>query len=162
MPSSDRLDLPFIYTFVLLWFEPIAALFGAAVLHFDATAFLRSMNPRTIFNNEHQVIYSQLGATYFLFAFNELVLLRLAARRLRRADALLVWKTVLTGILICDAIHLYGSWEALGSDVFWNPKTWRWEDWVNLGSLWGQGAVRVAFILGIGLSPIRQKVKKLN
>lgn len=109
------------------------------------------MNPRTILDENHQVIYSQLSATYFLFAFNEFVLLRLSKKRLRRADAIFVWNIILIGILYCDAIHLYGSWEALGGDVFWNPKLWRWEDWINLGSLWGQAAVRLAFISGLGL-----------
>jgi len=161
MSATGRLELPFIYAFVFLWFEPIAAFLGAVMLQFDASFFLRTMNTRIVLDHNHQVIYSQLGATYFLFAFNEFLLLRLAVRRLKRTDALLVWKTVLTGILICDSIHLYGSWEALGSDVFWNPKLWRWEDWVNLGSLWGQGAVRIAFVLGVGLRT-NTKAKKLN
>ncbi|KAH6976614.1 hypothetical protein EDB80DRAFT_546321, partial [Ilyonectria destructans] len=90
------------------------------------------------------MIYDQLAATYILFAFNEAIILR------TRND-LRVWRGILIGILVCDAIHLYGSWAALSGTVFWYPCTWRPEDWVNLVSLWGQAAVRLAFVAGVGL-----------
>lgn len=127
-----------------LYFEPFAALFGAVLLHFRPEIFLNTMSPVARYATDNQVIYDQLSATYTLFAFNEAVVLRIT-------KDLRVWKALLVGILVCDAIHLYGSWAALGGAVFWDVRSWRAEDWANLGSLWGQGAFRVAFLAGIGL-----------
>lgn len=101
------------------------------------------MSPGSTYAPDNKVMYDQVAATYTLFAFNEAVLLR-------TTNDLRVWRTVVIGILICDALHVYASWAALGS-VFWTPAAWRWEDWVNLGSLGGQAAVRVAFMAGVGL-----------
>lgn len=151
------LEIPFIYRFVFLYFEPVAALAGSALLHWSPQLFLTTMSPVTAYVPSNQVVYDMLAATYVLFAFNEAVLLRQATRD----NNLTTWKTVLTGILLCDAIHLYGSWGALGPAIFWNPLRWRWQDVVNLGSLWGQGAVRVAFLCGVGLPGPGERPKRL-
>ncbi|KAL9468343.1 hypothetical protein ACSS6W_010037 [Trichoderma asperelloides] len=135
--AEQKLKIPFAYRALFLYFEPAAALFGALLLHFRPEIFLNTMSPVAKYAADNQVIYDQLSATYTLFAFNE-------------AD-LRVWKALLVGILVCDAIHLYGSWAALGGAVFWDVRSWRPEDWANLGSLWGQAAVRMAFLAGVGL-----------
>jgi hypothetical protein len=153
--GSAPFEISFVYRFVFLYFEPLAALSGSALLHWSPPLFLRAMAPETAYTPSNQVVYDMLAATYVLFAFNEAVLLR-RARHSRP-----IWNTVLTGILLCDAIHLYGSCAALGADVFWNPLRWRWEDWINLGSLWGQGALRVAFLCGLGLAETSEKSKRL-
>lgn len=145
MATVKIADVPFIYRFLFLYFEPAGALIGSLLLHFHPQPFLTTMAPTLKETPSHQVVYDMLAATYVLFAFNEAVILRLT-------DDLRIWKALLCGILLCDAIHLYGSWTALGSDMFWNPLNWRWEDAVNLGSLWGQGALRLAFIREVGFS----------
>jgi hypothetical protein len=117
---------------------------GALLLHFRPEVFLNTMSPVAKYAPDNQVIYEQVAATYTLFAFNEAVILRIT-------NDLRIWKALLIGILICDAIHLYGSWVALGGAIFWDIRSWRAEDWANLGTLWGQAAVRVAFLAGIGL-----------
>ncbi|KAM0263142.1 hypothetical protein ACHAQJ_001295 [Trichoderma viride] len=136
--------IPFAYRALFLYFEPFAAFFGSLLLHFRPVTFLNTMSPVAKYAPDNQVIYDQLAATYILFAFNEAVILRIS-------NDLRVWKGILTGILVCDAIHLYGSWAALGGAVFWDPRVWRPEEWANLGTLWGQAAVRGAFLAGIGL-----------
>jgi hypothetical protein len=143
-------SIPFIYRFIFLYFEPFGALLGSLILLTQPSTFLNAMSPTAVLTMSNKVIYDQLGATYALFTWNEAIVLRIAGTTQTPA-AIKVWKAVLLGILFCDAIHLYGSCDALGWDVFWNPTTWRWEDWVNLGSLWGQGAFRLAFLLNIGL-----------
>lgn len=135
--------IPFLYRFVFLWFEPAAAFLGSILLWSAPALILNTMSPGSKYAPDNQVMYDQVAATYTLFAYNEAILLR-------ATDDLRVWRTVLIGILVCDALHMYASWAALGS-VFWTPGAWRWEDWVNLGSLWGQAAVRVAFLAGVGL-----------
>ncbi|KAF5023538.1 hypothetical protein F66182_4405 [Fusarium sp. NRRL 66182] len=143
MAETTRTRIPFIYRAVFLWFEPLAALAGVLVLYLSPALFLNSMSPKSTHTPDTQVVYHQLAASYTLFAFNELVLLRITSD-------LRVWRTLFIGILICDALHLHGSWVALGS-AFWHLREWRWEDWVNLGSLWAQAALRVAFLAGVGL-----------
>ncbi len=153
MPSNSAHKIPFIYRFVFQFFEPFGALIGAMLMLFSPQPFLGALSPTLSYTASHQVVYDMLAATYVLFAFNEAVLLRLT-------DDLRIWRTVLIGILLCDSIHLYGSCAALGSDVFWNPLAWRWEDTVNLGSLWGQGALRVAFLCGVGLESKAGQTKR--
>lgn len=117
--------------------------FGGAILcHFKPAQFLNTMSPTAVYAPSNQVIYDQIAATLTLFAFNEAVVLRVT-------NDLRIWKTIMFGILVCDIIHLYASYTALGAAIFWDPRIWRWEDAVNLGALWGQAAIRVAFILDI-------------
>jgi hypothetical protein len=142
--AEKKLKIPFAYRALFLYFEPLAALSGALLLHFRPEVFLNTMSPVAKYAPDNQVIYEQVAATYTLFAFNEAVILRIT-------NDLRIWKALLIGILICDAIHLYGSWVALGGAIFWDIRSWRAEDWANLGTLWGQAAVRVAFLAGIGL-----------
>lgn len=143
MAHKTLINIPFLYRFVFLWFEPLAAFGGSLILWFAPALFLNTMSPTSRYAPDSKVMYDQVAATYTLFAYNEAVLLR-------STNDLRVWRTVVIGILICDVLHMYASWAALGS-VFWTPGVWRWEDWVNLGSLWGQAAVRVAFLMGVGL-----------
>ncbi|KAH8681087.1 hypothetical protein BX600DRAFT_504826 [Xylariales sp. PMI_506] len=150
--ATSTTEIPFLYRFMFLYYEPAAAVLGSALLHFNPTVFLSSVTHNAVYTASNQVIFDMLAATYLLFAFNEAVLLRVTSD-------LTVWRTVLLGILICDAAHLYSSWADLGADVFWNPLLWRAGDAVNLGTLWGQGALRVAFILGLGFPKLdKQKV----
>ncbi|KAM5353349.1 hypothetical protein ACJZ2D_016748 [Fusarium nematophilum] len=144
MTSQQVLNIPFAYRALFLYFEPIGALVGALFLHFRPASFLDAMAPAAKYAPDNQIIYDQLAGTYILFAFNEAIILR-------TTNDLRVWREILIGILVCDAIHLYGSWAALGGRVFWDPCTWRPADWVNLVSLWGQAAVRLAFMAGVGL-----------
>ena len=152
-------SIPLFYQFVFLYFDPLAAFFGALLLFTQPPTFLETMSPTARYALSNKVIYDQLGATYGLFAWNEAVVLRVVGAT-QTPTALKTWKAVLLGILVCDAIHLYGSWDALGATIFWNPVLCRWQDWVNLGILWGQALVRVAFLLDVGLQkPVGRLVK---
>lgn len=144
------LKIPLAYQAIFLYFEPFAAFIGAILCHFNPELFLNTMSPTAVYAPSNQVVFDQVAATYTLFAFNEAIVLRVA-------NDIRVWKMILIGILICDAIHLYASYLALGAVVFWDPRLWRWEDAVNLGSLWGQAAFRVAFLLDIGLDKSTEK-----
>lgn len=153
MPLTN--NVPLLYRLFFLYIEPIGALVGALQAHFTPTDFLVTFiqAPPIPVQLQHQIVFDQLAATYFLFAFNEAVVLR-------STHDLRVWKTIILGILICDLIHLYGSYCALGPEVFWNPLLWRWYDAVNLGMLWGPGGLRLAFLLGVGLEEGgKEKVK---
>ncbi|MCJ1290689.1 hypothetical protein MMC34_002231 [Xylographa carneopallida] len=144
MPDHSLIPLP--YRILLLYLEPVAAFNGAILSHFFPAYYLAGMSPSattTTYSSPSQVIFDQLAACYFLFAFNEAVVLR-------STSDLRVWKAIVLGILICDLFHLYGTWEALGA-AFWDPRLWRVEDWVNLAMLYGPGGMRLAFLIGVGL-----------
>jgi len=82
-----------------------------------------------------RVIFDQLAATYFLFAFNEAVVLRLTAD-------VRVWKALLFGIACCDAVHIWGTSQALGG-------------------LHVLISMRLAFCCGVGLGGLQGKGVKV-
>jgi len=138
--------VPLVYRILFLYVDPFAALGGVLSTHFSPSNYLQGMSPsatQSTYSPQTQVIFDQLAATYFLFAFNEAVVLRVASE-------LRVWKALLLGILICDVMHLYGSGVALGWDVFIRPWLWRVEDTVNLVMLYGLGIMRLAFLFEVG------------
>ncbi|KAJ4327427.1 hypothetical protein N0V84_002199 [Fusarium piperis] len=146
-------NIPTLYRLLFLYLEPFLAIGAALQTHFAPTIFLKTMSQTSEYAPDNQVIYDQVAALYTLFAFNEAVLLRLT-------NDIRVWKGVFTGIFICDILHLHASWASLGAEVFWNPRAWRVEDWANLGALWGLGAVRVAFLAGVGLGQANGRIKR--
>jgi hypothetical protein len=102
MAATKSPGIPVLYRFVFLYFEPAGALLASVLLHFHPQPFLSAMSAAAAYTANNQVVYDMLAATYILFAFNEAVLLRLT-------NDMTIWKTVLCGILLCDAVHLYGS-----------------------------------------------------
>jgi len=142
-PGTPTQKIPLLYRIFFLYYEPLSAFNGALLCHMNAPMFLRTMSSTAIYTPSHQVIFDQLAATYLLFAFNEAVVLRLT-------HDLKVWKAMVLGILLCDLVHLYGSWAELGTDMFFNPILWRWEDAINLGMLWSGVVIRVLFLMGVG------------
>ncbi|KAL7787141.1 hypothetical protein V8C37DRAFT_390763 [Trichoderma ceciliae] len=145
--DKPTLRVPFPYRALFLYVEPVEALFGAWLLHFRPVTFLKTMSPVAKYTTDNQIIYDQLAAAYVLIAF-------VGAIILRNTNDLRVWKWMLIGNLVCDTLHLYGSWATLGGAVFWDPRIWRPEDWANLVTLWGQAAVRLAFVAGVGLEQV--------
>jgi hypothetical protein len=156
-------QIPLVYRLLFLTIEPLAALYGAFLLLRDPARFLATMTPTAALATSNKVIYDQLAATYVLLAWIEGVVLRLAGTaRDGGGVTMRVWRGVLVGVFICDAIHLYGSWDALGGEVFWRPARWRGEDWGNLAFLWAMAAARLAFLLGVGLGNAADEVSKAS
>ena len=151
MPSTVA-DIPFLYRFILTWFEPAAALNGAVLCLFWPALFLQTFTTVT-YRPDHQVMFDQLAATYILFTFLEAVVLRITSE-------LRVWKAVVFGILLCDAVHLYGAWGVMGTESFLSPATWRPEEWVNFAMLYGPGAVRVGLLFEVGFPTTTRGVKR--
>ncbi|MCJ1469955.1 hypothetical protein MMC07_008600 [Pseudocyphellaria aurata] len=155
--ASAVSNIPLPYRILLLYFEPLAALNGALLIHFFPSRYLLGMSPRATslsYNAESQVVYDQLSACYIMFAFNQGVVLR-------QTSDLRVWKALVLGMLLCDLVHLYGSWTAMGTDMFVNPLLWRLEDWVNLPMLYGPGALRLGLLLEVGFADGKGTRKKL-
>lgn len=98
----------------------------------------------------HQIIFDQLAATYFLFAFNQAVVLRVAGEG---QGGLRVWRVMLAGMLLCDLVHLWGTTKALGGlGALLAPAGWRFYDWVNVVMLILPIVLRGSFLAGWGVS----------
>lgn len=152
--SDSSLQISPLYRVLFLWFEPLAAFNGAILAHVYPTYFLRTMHATAIYDSTHQVIFDQLAATYVLFAINEGIVLRLT-------NDIRIWRTMIAGILCCDLIHLYGSYNALGREVFFTPGLWRPDDWMNLSMLFVPIFLRSLFLLGVGVGVSDLKAKTL-
>ena len=153
---SRKASVPFLYRFVFLYFEPVAAFFGTLVNLLDPVRYLQSLSPTataSTYSPATQPIYDQLAAHLLFFAWSQAVVLR-------STDDTRVWKTVLFGMFLCDVLHLYGSYKVLGSEIFLDLRTWRWEEWVNFLMLYGPGSLRLAYCVGIGLEEDRKAGKK--
>jgi hypothetical protein len=153
--AADAMYIPLAYRLLFLYIDPVAALFGAYLLMRDPARFLATMSPAAALAASNKVVYDQLAATYVLLAWTEGVVLRIAGTPRASGVTMRVWKGVLAGALVCDIMHLWGSWAALGGEVFWNPIRWRGEDWGNLGFLWIIAAARLGFLLGAGFGSRR-------
>ena len=139
--------VPFIYRLIFLYFEPLGAVFGAYITLTSPSVYLSSLSPHitsTTYLPLTRPIYDQIAAHLLLFAWCEGILLRFT-------HDVRLWKVLFSGILVCDVLHLYGQWGALGTEMFLNPAMWRWQDWVNFVTLYGQGALRIAFCARVGL-----------
>lgn len=139
--------IPWLYKAMFLYFEPLAALNGAFITLFRPVSYLQIMSPQataSTYSSLDQPIYDQLAAFLVLFAWCQAVVLRLTTE-------VRVWKYLLFGMFLCDVIHLYAAYQILGSQVFFDPRRWRAEEWVNFVMLYGPGALRLALCLGVGL-----------
>lgn len=141
--------IPLLYRVFVLWLEPAMAFNGAILCHFNPTFFLYTMSATAKYSPSSQVIFDQLAATYVLFAFNEAIVLRITSD-------LRVWKAIILGILICDFLHLYASWCAMG-EAFVRPWLWRPEDAMNLGLLYVPVMLRISFLGEVGFKRIYGK-----
>ena len=148
-------SVPLIYRLLFLYIEPVAALGGTLITTFDPVSFLRTFSPAStssIYSPLTQPIYDQVAALLFLFAWIQAVVLR-------STDDIRLWKTILFGMFLCDVLHLYSSYKILGPEMFFDPRMWRAEEWVNFGMLYGPGGLRLAFCAGFGLKGEEKVVK---
>ncbi|KAH8891402.1 hypothetical protein GQ53DRAFT_155367 [Thozetella sp. PMI_491] len=137
-----------VYRVFFLWVEPVAAFVGSVMGLATPDDYFDSMSPVATplaQNPQFTVVFNQLAATYFLFAFNEAVVLRTTSE-------LKVWKAMLFGIACCDLVHIYATGLALGGlHTLVTPTVWRWQDWINLTMLYVPITMRIAFCLGVGI-----------
>lgn len=138
-----------IYRLMLLHVEPFMAFYGAVMAARSPILYLSVMSPAanlSHYNPAIRIIFDQLAGTYLLFAFNQAIVLRVAEDNLR------VWRAMISGMVLCDLAHIaataraFGGWAALVS-----PAAWRGYDWVNVVTLLGMTALRLAFLAGWGV-----------
>lgn len=149
--------IPVFYSLFFLWIEPIATAVGAyyaflrqtEYMHMTAHPAWSSPAPTTTLSPHDSIVLYQLANLYFVFAFNEALVLR-ATRDLR------VWKVFLLGLLIADFGHVY-SVHPIGLPVYYRFWEWNAMYWGNLGFVYVGASMRLAFLLGLGLPAAKLK-----
>ena len=144
MASISHAHIHPLYRFLFLYFEPFAA-FGGAVLNiFSPASYLASLAPHATYAPLAFPVHAQLAGHLVLFAWIQAILLRATASPR-------LWKIVLLGILLCDILHLYSDFAALGAETFFDPRLWRKEEWLTFTMTYGPGTARILFCLGVGV-----------
>lgn len=143
---------------LFLYAEPFVALYGALLAGRAPLKYLHLVSPAAPahYHPSLQVVLDQLAAAYFLFAFNQAVVLRVVGD-----DNVRVWTAMICGMLLCDLLHVNAAGSALGWDALLDPPGWRFEEWLSMVPTCGFAAARVAFLLGFGVAgeEARAKVK---
>jgi len=152
--SRDRLPLP--YWLWFLWIDPVLSLAGSYGGLFAPDLLLLSYipaeSPDVVMNPAHIVIFNQLGG-FFILTFT------LSAFMLRSTSDLAVWKYYQGAIAVVDIIICVTTCLAYVEQGRLSPLTWRPEDWFSLPSTAMCAALRVAFVLDVGLGDIKRKTK---
>ena len=138
---------PLLYTLFFLYIEPVSTLVGAYYAWFRQNdyASMTYSTPGALLgvSTRESIILNQLANLYFVFAFNEALVLRATNDRK-------VWRAFLLGLLIADFGHLY-SVKDVGVQVYWEFWKWNAMYWGNLGFVYIGATMRTAFLLNIGL-----------
>lgn len=144
------------YRLLFLYAEPFGALYGALLAGRAPLKYLYLVNPEAPahYHPSLQVVLDQLAATYFLFAFNQAVVLRVAGD-----DNVRVWTAMICGMLLCDLLHINAAGNGLGWAALLDLSGWRFEEWLVMVTTCGFGLARVAFLLGFGVTGEETKPK---
>lgn len=155
---SSQHPIPLYYRLPMLYIEPLCALNGAYLLLSSPSRFLNAVSPHfpeapppaTL--ESFRIITDMLGIMHLVFAFNLAVVLRVVGAQ---TD---VWRTMCAGMLMSDVLHIVVSVREYGLEGSLNVGGWRVSDWLNWGTLWGMGLVRVGIVLGWGMPKGKGKV----
>lgn len=149
-PAASSFAPPLPYRLFFLYVEPASAVAGAACACLRPADYLalttHTATAATPPDLGPSVALAQLANLYLLFAVNEALVLRAAA-----ADAR-VWRALLLGLLVADLGHL-AALAPLGAAVYWDVARWNAMDWGNVAFVYLGAAMRLAFLLGVGLGP---------
>ncbi len=142
--------IPLFYRVVLLWYEPISSGLGGWLALKAPDTYLNSFIPSTmtVRNPMHDMLFHQLGASYFFVATSQAILLRYT-------NDLGVWK-ILNGCLLgWDVILLYGLWSGMQMQGRLDPAEWRFEDWSAVIPTVFMTVVRASIVAGLGLGKVK-------
>lgn len=131
MPQSDApsaASVPWLYSLFFLWIEPFSTLVGAYFSFLQQDEYMRmtfssAAVPILGVTTTESIVLNQLANLYFVFAFNEALVLRATTDRK-------VWKAFLLGLLIADFGHLY-SVHSAGWPVYYRFWEWNAMYWVS-------------------------------
>jgi hypothetical protein len=144
----QKIALP--YRIFFLYIDPVCALGGTYLSLVDPERLLLGTVPLPAFIMESpltitpimQLLITNIGALYALFAMNEAIVLRCTREKS-------VWTAIIAGMLVSDFGHLYAVY-AIAPERVLQLVSWSSDEWVNYGMLVGGALMRCAFLLGLG------------
>jgi hypothetical protein len=144
LKTSPNTTIPAFYLVFFQIIDPLICLWGASMDFFTPNVVLSSHVPNPNADMGHVMILQQRGGAMLNFGFISAVLLRYTYD-------LQIWKIVQIALFIVDLAVYYAAYQVLGAQGRLSPKTWRAEDWGSVGITVVAGAVRIAFMMGVGL-----------
>lgn len=159
--ATSMSDIPLVYRIYFQTIEPVCAVSGAYLAHFEPKRFLEFTAPPSMLAKTAaispltQLQLSQMAGCYVLFALNLAVLLRYTSD-------VNIWRIIVLGCLLSDFAHLYAAWGAFGTTMFWAVHTWRSENWGNIGTLYLGAFLRMAFLYGVGMTKASERGEEVK
>ncbi|KUJ19578.1 uncharacterized protein LY89DRAFT_546118, partial [Mollisia scopiformis] len=139
-----------IYQIWFLYLEPVMALAGTYLCVFQPDRMLIGTVPLPAITIASpititplmQLLLTNIGALYVLFAINEGLVLRLTKEKN-------VWLAVIGAMLVSDVGHIWAVYQIaptrMGEFMAWNS-----DEWINYGTLWFGVGLRAVFMMGFG------------
>ena len=100
--------------------------------------------PEFSFDPSQQFLCDQIAGAYLFLAFAESMVLR-------STSDIRVWRMMMYGLLISDIFNIY-SFGAVFRNLLVAPWVLKPGDWVNVVGSLPQVTVRIAFLLGVGVT----------
>ena len=132
-----------------LWLEPIMTVGGAWLLYTSPELYMKFMPPWTRCAPSPRIVHVQLASTYLFLAITEILVLRATCD-------LLVWKSLIFGLLVCDVGHFVAL---LAGFSVSSPWLFRWEGITTMSISVLALVMRLSFFLGIGFNVDPSKCK---
>lgn len=141
-------SIPSFYRIFFSFIDPLVALSGVYLNYFDGDTVITSIFPPSHawsrITPSHTLLLEQSGGFLLMIVFLQVFLLR-------HTKDLGVWKLFEASLLITDFGMFYSFWNALSMQGRLEPGSWRVEEWGNVGITGFVTAVRILFLMGIGL-----------
>ena len=119
---------------------------GIYQIHFDPATYLSIVNPHVSYNPSIQPLLTSILGGWLVILFNDLVTLRVFSRNVK------FWRLILTAHLLSDLAYSYAVCQDMGVVKFFNPMVWNGVDWLTLGTTVPPLVLKVAFLLGLGVT----------
>ncbi|KAK4236526.1 hypothetical protein C8A03DRAFT_45485 [Achaetomium macrosporum] len=151
-PIKASTAVPLSYRVTLTLLEPLFALNGAMMTFLTPQAYVSGITHEpALYSPANQFLYTQLGGAWLLFAFNEVVVMRLV-------DDLRVWRLLCCGMLVSDLCYHVSSVQAVGGWArFCELGQWTAFDWAVFASAVGPMVVRLLVVAGVGVKNVEEE-----
>ncbi|ORY12093.1 hypothetical protein BCR34DRAFT_600849 [Clohesyomyces aquaticus] len=136
---------PLFYTLFFTYLDPLICVWGAYMDFFDPALVLSSHIPNAIPDIGHAMILKQRGGGMLCFGLTSALLLRYTHDPT-------IWQIMQSAFLLVDITYFWAAWGALEAQSRLQLQSWRAEDWGSLGITGVATLVRVAYMLGVGVT----------
>lgn len=144
--------LPPVFHFVFATLEPLSTLSGFLYPYLSPERFLNEQVP-TIPLIQHTGISDNVRGSVMQLANCYLLLCMCALAVLRTTSEKTVVRNFLIALLLGDIGHLYFTWRAVGTEIFFDPTRWNALTGGNVGATIFLLLTRILYLIGWGFTP---------